>query len=452
MRAYPLGRFLALTSSLMLLLAMQARAEDGAAESASAPAAASETEKSNWGFHMQSTNTDQYVPGFQSPYQGGNSLNPHAHNAPETIDFTAFAGVRLWEGAEFWANPEMDQGFGVGNTLGLAGFSSGDAYKIGQWAPYARLQRAFLRQTFSLGGDDESVESDFNQLAMDRTSDKIILTIGKFSVPDIFDTNLYAHDPRSDFLNWSVIEAGTFDYAADSWGFSYGGAMEWYQDWWTLRQGLFTLSNTPNSKYLTTKPFNQFQDDLEYEVRYDLYGLPSKFKVLGFAMYGHMATYNEAIADGENLSMARHDHVKTGGSINLENPLSETVGLFLRAGYTQGQYEAYDFTDINRTVSGGASFAGKAWGRADDTVGFAVVTNGISRQAKTFFAAGGLGVLVGDGLLLHSASEHIFEAYYSLGVIQGVHVTLDYQLAVNPAYNVDRGPVNVFGIRNHLQF
>jgi high affinity Mn2+ porin len=65
-----------------------------------------------------------------------------------------------------------------------------------------------------------------------------VVTIGKFSVVDVFDSNQYAHDPRNDFLNWSIIELGTFDYAADAWGYTYGAAAEWYQDWWTVRMGL----------------------------------------------------------------------------------------------------------------------------------------------------------------------------------------------------------------------
>ncbi len=40
-----------------------------------------------------------------------------------------------------------------------------------------------------------------------------------------------------DFLNWTVIDAGTFDYAADAWGYTAGAAVEWYQGAWTLRGG-----------------------------------------------------------------------------------------------------------------------------------------------------------------------------------------------------------------------
>ena len=148
---------------------------------------------------------------------------------------TLFAGVHLWDGGETYINPEIDQGFGFNDTYGIAGFPNGDAYKFGDSTPYFRLQRLFFRQTFDLGGDVEDVEPGANQLGSRRTADNLVITIGKFSVVDMFDTNTYAHDPTADFLNWSIIDSGAYDYAADSWAYTYGIAGEWTQSWWTLR-------------------------------------------------------------------------------------------------------------------------------------------------------------------------------------------------------------------------
>ena len=90
-----------------------------------------------------------------------------------------------------------------------AGFPSGEAYKLGATYPYARVQRYFLRQTIDLGGETEKVDADINQFAGTQTANRLVLTVGKFSVVDIFDTNKYANNPKSDFLNWSLINAGT---------------------------------------------------------------------------------------------------------------------------------------------------------------------------------------------------------------------------------------------------
>ena len=89
--------------------------------------------------------------------------------------------------------------------------------------------------------------------------------------------------------------------------------------------------------------------------------------------------------------------------------------------------------------------------RPGDTVGFAGLVNGISSSHQTFLKAGGLGILVGDGMLPNPGPEQIIEAYYSLPV-SFWRVTFDYQYIVNPAYNRDRGPVSVIGTRLHAQF
>ena len=194
--------------------------------------------------HGQATYVQQNYPAFRSPYEGPNSLTGGAQSK-ETFDLTLSAGVKLWRGAEFWTNPEIDQGFGFNDTHGVAGFPSAESYKEGSSTPYARVQRAFLRQTVNLGGDTENVDGDFNQFKGTRSTDRLVLTAGLFSINDIFDTNKYANNPKSDFLNWSLVNTGTFDYAADAWGYTYGGAAEWYTGQWTFRAGIFDLSETP---------------------------------------------------------------------------------------------------------------------------------------------------------------------------------------------------------------
>jgi high affinity Mn2+ porin len=81
-----------------------------------------------------------------------------------------------------------------------------------------------------------------------------------------------------------------------------------------------------------------------------------------------------------------------------------------------------------------------------------VVVNGLSSDARAYFSAGGLGILIGDGQLPHYDTERILETYYSLQLSQHVKVSLNYQYIVNPAYNADRGPVSIFGFRAHAEF
>jgi high affinity Mn2+ porin len=139
-------------------------------------------------------------------------------------------------------------------------------------------------------------------------------------------------------------------------------------------------------------------------------------------------------------------------SLNLEQQVSEMVGVFARAGWADGTIEPWDFTDIDRTVSAGVSLNGKQWGRPDDTIGIAGIVNDIAGVHQAFFNAGGVGIVIGDGQLPKPGREEIFEAYYSYAVTQATKLTLDYQFVNNPAYNTQRGPVNAFAVRLHTQF
>jgi high affinity Mn2+ porin len=418
------------------------------------PAQAEQVQPQWWAIHGQATNVWMLQPGFHSPYQGPQSLN-QATNGRETVDATLYAGVRPWPGAEFWVNPEVDQGFGLSDTFGVAGYPSGEAYKVGRVHPYFLMQRAFLRQTIDLGGTTEKLDADLNQLAGTQTANRLVVTIGKYSIVDIFDTNQYAHDPRSDFLNWSIIDQGAFDYAANSWGYTSGAAAEWYQDWWTIRTGVFELSNEPNNPNIYNG-VAQGQFVTELEERHSLWDHPGKLKFLYWLTWGKLGTSSDAIAQGEatgqtpSTAAVRSFHTKDGVGLNLEQQITTDLGAFARASMSGGTVEEVDFTDINQSISGGLSLAGSRWGRPDDTVGLAGVVNRISHDGKLYLAAGGLGGIIGDGQLPNAGPEQILETYYSFAAFSFAHFSVDYQFINNPAYNRDRGPVSIVSLRLHL--
>jgi high affinity Mn2+ porin len=416
----------------------------------------------------QNTFVWQGYPAIKSPFQGNNSL-PSGGQGKETYDLTLFAGARLWRGAELWIDPEIDQGHGLAETHGVAGFPSGESYKLGADYPYARVQRYFIRQTIDLGGDKQKIDADVNQFAQSTTENRLVLWLGKFSIVDVFDTNKYANNPKTDFMNWALINAGTFDYAGDAWGYTYGGAAEWYQGRFTVRAGAFDLSASPagggnNAQAYGLDPtFQQFELVGEIEERHALWGQPGKLKVTGYLERGNMGTFSDAVAlsqlpgplfgDPTNaLAAVRHYQSRPGVSLNLEQQVNETVGVFARAGWADGQQEPWDFTDIDRTVQAGVSINGKSWNRPDDTIGVAGIVNGIDPAHQAYFAAGGLGVLVGDGALPSYGLEQILEAYYSYAISPTMKVSFDYQFIANPGYNADRGPVNVFAGRFHSTF
>jgi high affinity Mn2+ porin len=422
-------------------------------------------------FHGQSTFVWQGTTAFRSPpgSTGANSLQPAA-NGRETFDATLLAGIKPWLGAEIWINPEIDQGHGLAETHGVAGFPSGESYKLGFSYPYARLQRYFIRQTIDLGGETQKVDDDVNQFAGSHTENRLVLTAGKLSIVDIFDTNKYANNPKTDFLNWALINAGTFDYAGDAWGYTYGAAAEWYQGIFAFRAGVFDMSAVPAGGAMNAtafgldQTFSQQQFVGEIEERHALWGQPGKLKITAFLIHGRMGDFSDAVAAAANpadpnfgnpsnaLAADRSYRDRPGVSLNLEQQVNETVGVFARAGWADGNVEPWDFTDIDRTVQAGVSIGGKQWGRPDDTVGIAGIVNGLAPAHIAYFAAGGLGILVGDGSLPNYGLEQIVEAYYSYAITASTKVSFDYQFIANPGYNADRGPVNVFAGRFHTAF
>jgi high affinity Mn2+ porin len=422
--------------------------------SSSQPLGISALDTENWSAHGQTTFVGQYAAPFHAPYHGANSLDPNI--ARETWDVTFYVGRRLWTGAALWINPELDQGYGLSNTLGVAGFTSGEAYKVGFTHPYVRVPRFFVQQTLDLGGAAETIDAGLNQFRGTRTADRVVATVGKFSVSDVFDTIGYGHDPRGDFMNWSLVDAGTFDYAADAWGFTYGAAIEWYQGRWVARGGLFDLSLVPNSADLDSG-FEQYQIVYELEHQHTLRGQPGKTAVVGFVSRARMGSYLDALAAAAttgavpNTADVRRFNRRPGVNLNVAQQIAAAVGLFARVGWADGSVEPYEFTDIDRTASAGVSIAGSGWGRRRDVLGMATVFNAVSDAHRAYLAAGGLGILVGDGQLPHPGVESIVESYYRFA-IGPWQLTADYQFIANPAFNRDRAPVSVVSARVRTQF
>jgi high affinity Mn2+ porin len=409
-----------------------------------------------WNAHAQTTFVSQGYPAFRSPYAGANSL-PGGGQLQETWTATAFLGVRLWQGGEFYLDPELAQGFGLNGTLGIAGFPNGEAQKAGAAFPKIRPQRYYLKQTFGLGGEQEDVADGPNQLAGKRDIDRITLIVGRFAIGDFFDNNAYAHDPRADFMNWALWASAAYDFPADLPGYTRGAVVELNRKDWAIRAGVFEVPTAPNSDVLTFKGEGSL---VELEQRYAIFGQSGKLRLGAFENQGNTGNYSEALAIENadpsldiNTVMAsiRHTNLKYGFYANLEQPLTKDVGLFARASWNDGQNEILSFTDIDRSVSGGVSIKGVSWGRENDTIGLGGAVNGLSSAHRDFLAAGGIGLLIGDGQLNYR-EEKILEAYYAYHLNQWSTLTFDYQFIANPAYNADRGPVSVFSARVHAEF
>jgi high affinity Mn2+ porin len=411
-----------------------------------------------WEIHGQSTYILQGFPRFRSPYAGANSLTPWPQ-AKSTWTASAFIGARLWDGGELYFNPELLQGFGLNSTTGVAGFPNGEAQKSDFLYPHFNVSRLFLRQTFGFGGEQEAVESSYGQMAGKRDISRLTLQVGRFAVHDVFDNNAYANDPRADFLNWSIWAAGAFDYPADRLGLTYGAVADFNQKEWAVRTGYFLVGEETNSSNMDLALFRRGGYVTEYERRYTIGSMPGKLRLTGWLTNTFSGNYldavnlaaaNPAIDINNAIVQVRGDRVKYGYIVNLEQAVTDDLGLFARWSWNNGKNEISAFTDIDRSLAGGAVLKGASWGRPDDKIGLAGAINGISSDHRAFLEAGGFGILVGDGRLNYG-TEKIAETYYAFKIAEAWTVTADYQLIVNPAYNRDRGPVSVFSGRLHWE-
>jgi hypothetical protein len=409
-----------------------------------------------WNAHFQTTYIWQTKPSFPALYTGDFSLRPEREKA-YTFSATAAFGWRPWRGGELYFDPELVQGVPLSELRGLGGFPNGEQQKTSGPNPTLYRARLFLRQTWNHGGEKEAVESDANQLAGMVDKRRVVVTAGNLAVIDIFDNSAFAHDPRTQFLNWALFAHGAYDFAADARGYSWGAAIEYYYDDWAIRAGRFMQPAESNGLPLDTRIFTHYGDQVELEHAHTIGDQPGKLRFLAFRNKANMGGFRDALANAPNnggvpdVSLVRKERVKYGFGINAEQNLTPDIGIFARASWNDGASETFSFTEIERSLSAGAVMKGRAWNRGDDTVGIAFVRNGLSSAHRDYLAAGGHGAFIGDGKLNYRP-ESIVEAYYSVNVAKHAWVTLDYQRIANPAYNADRGPVNVGSMRLHAQY
>lgn len=419
-------------------------------------ACAEDIQEEAWNAHFQTTYIWQKKPPFNAPYTGEFSLLPDREKA-YTFSATAALGWRPWQGGELYFNPEVVQGVPLSNLRGLGGMTNGEQQKTSGPNPTLYRARLFLRQTLNLGGETSAVESDMNQLAGVVSRRRVVVTAGNFAAIDLFDNSAFAHDARTQFLNWALLAHGAYDFAADARGYSWGAAVEYFHDDWVLRAGRFMQPAESNGLPLDKNIFKHYGDQIELEHAHTLGQQPGKLRVLAFRNRANMGDFREALADAPknggipDVSRVRTERSKHGFGLGAEQNITNDVAVFGRGSWNDGASETYAFTEIERSVSAGAVVKGTAWHRADDRVGIALVRNGLSKAHRDYLTAGGHGAFIGDGQINYRP-ESIVEAYYSVSIAQGAWLTLDYQRITNPAYNADRGPVNAGSIRVHAQY
>jgi high affinity Mn2+ porin len=400
----------AIAASFLVLLAQALRAQSvlpAPAEPQPSPSLPASADVS-WMIHTQATWIDQAHPSFDSPYEGPNSLMDGSESE-RTFSFSLFTGYRMLPGTDIYFDPEMFQGHGLSNTLGIAGFPNGEAVKAAYPNLHYNTSRLFIRQIFGLGGETEKIEDDQQDVAGTYDVNRITLTLGKVSASDNFDTNAYSFDTRSQFMNWALWDDAAWDYPADVVGYTVGFIAEWNTKNWALHYGIFMEPTVTNGARFDYHLFEAHGQILQYDRKYELNGLTGTLRPFAYWNQARMGNYSDALASpdiSDALSQSRAYRSKVGLGLSWDQQLTQDVGAFVRLSWDDGRTESFAFTEVDRSLAVGLSMNGGRWGRKNDTLGVAGVVNGIASSHQAYLAAGGTeGLILGDGGLNYGPEE-----------------------------------------------
>jgi high affinity Mn2+ porin len=432
----------------------------------------------SWNVYGQFTYISSWKPSFSAAYTNANgsinSLVPEAERS-YTGSFTLFFGLRLWPGAEAYVVPEVIGEVPFSQLRGLGGaIQNFELQKSGAPTPQLYRAQTYLRQTIDLGGAPVEKTSQPMQLGSTVKRKRLVVTLGNLTILDVFDKNGVYADGRETFINMAFMTYASWDFPSDARGYSWGGTAELYWDDWVLRYGRITPPQNPNQLPIDFQIWQYYGDQIELEHDHVLLGKPGAVRLLGYRNSVYSGSFADAIAayvadphhnaadcttfnygsgniTAPDLCWVRKPNVKVGVGLDLEQHVTDDVGLFVRGMYSDGQSEVDAFNAADRSVAAGVVAKGSPWHRSFDIAGAGFAMSWISSVHAQYLAMGGVDGFIGDGHL-RQAGEGLVEGFYSLNLLKAVWLTGDYQFIWNPGYNADRGPVNIFGARVHAEF
>jgi len=399
----------------------------------------------------------QAHPDFPARYSGPNSLHAFGEHATSRL-LTLYTGVQVTPTTAFMFDVESASGRGISDALGLAGFTNVDVVRNPTLGAKPYVARVMVHQIIRLSRDSIEAERGPLSLFARLPARRLELRAGRFSSADFFDTNDVGSDSHLQFMNWTVVNNGAYDYAADTRGYTYGVIADYEDRTWGLKFGEMLMPTVANGLDLQWNLHKAHAENIEAAFYpHPFHDKRTTVKLLSFVNHANMGVYREAVVDFLQHKTVSPDitahpqqvTVKYGFGLNLEQEVTTNFRSYARWGWNEGQHESYAYTEVDSTVALGGDYRGQRWRRKLDKVGATFVSNGICADHQHYLALGGRGFLLGDGGLNYGR-ETIFESYYNAHLWRGLFLGFDLQHINNPGYNRDRGPVLVPGLRLHL--
>ncbi len=405
---------------------------------------------------------------FHSPYAGTNSFLSRGEYKTSLIG-TIYTGLELNPNSRFATDAIFDVeaagGRGLSEALGIAGFTNLDVVRNPSLGSTPYLARYEIHQVIGLS--DRLVASSRNAFSLQPSLPDVRLEfwVGRMSLPDLIDLNSVGTDSHLQFMNWSIDNTGSWDYAANTRGYTDAVVSEFTIHDFTARYALAampTVANGIDLQYDFSKASGQ---NIELEFRggpgthFNQPGRKGAVRILGFVNHADMGDYRQqnqiflkgGTATPDITAHPQQTTVKYGAGANFEQEISNNGRVWGQFGWNEGQHESFAYTEIDQTIAFGGDYGMRRFGRENDKIGLTYVTNAIKRDHQWYLAHGGVGFLLGDGRLNYGR-EDIVEAYYNYHAWKGVYYALDEQFIAHPGYNQDRGPVMVESVRMHVDF
>jgi high affinity Mn2+ porin len=417
------------------------------------------SETASWWVSGQINVIFQGHPPFPALYSGPNSLRAEGETATSLV-MTLYTAYQFNRSTEVLFDVESAGGKGISDALGLAGFTNLDVVRNPALGPTPYIARAEIHKVFAFGAEEEDqARNPTTSILTKMPVRRLELRAGKMSLADFFDVNPVGSDSHLQFLNWTADNNGSYDYAADTRGYTFAAMVEYEDRHWGLRFAEGLMPKVANGPDLDPNVLRARSENTELEWRPEI--VKDRHTVLLFLSYvnhANMGSYREAIQAFLNgatpqpdiVAARKQGRIKYGFGFNFEHELTKTLRGFGRVGWNEGQNESFAYTEVNQSVELGGDWRPESWHRPWDRTGLAFMSNAISKAHQQCLALGGQGFLLGDGRLNY-AREDILEGYYTAHLWRGLYVSPNVQFIVHPGYNKDRGPVVIGGLRLHLE-
>ena len=251
------------------------------------------------------------------------------------------------------------------------------------------LLTAWYKHTFQFTGEDQ-----------------LSLMFGILDASRYLDTNRYANDEYTQFMN-SALTNGPNVFLPS---YDVGVAMKWDDGPWSLRAVVLDVGENDDGN------------------NYSFYGLQLGFTANNTFGIGHYRFIIDGASEDFLDPTGTQLEDRASALLSFDQEFSNNVGAFVRFGW-QTDDAAVDYSAI---YSGGLDFKGPIWGRPDDNIG--------------------IGYAYLNGGSLDIDASQVAEAYYrwQLGEVFGLTADVQY---MRDDYKAGGGPRGwVFGFRAAAEF